>query len=114
MYFFEHLIHETSHLNLNVVQAVDPLVLNSPDELHQSPLRRDPRPLMGIFHAQFVLSRLVHMYRRAQPLVSDPIFTSHAATIENKFTRGLATLNSTGRFTETGRKLLDSMTALAA
>lgn len=114
MYFFEHLVHEASHLNLNVVQTLDPLVLNPPDELHLSPLRRDPRPIMGIFHAQFVLSRLVHLYRRVQPLVSDPIFASHAEMIEDKFRRGLATLNSAGSFTETGRKLLNSMTALEA
>lgn len=114
MYFFEHLVHETSHLNLNVVQTLDPLVLNPSDELHPSPLRRDPRPLMGIFHAQFVLSRLVHIYRHAQPLVSDPIFASHALTIEDKFKRGLATLNDAGRLTQTGRELLDNMAALAA
>ncbi|MQA87280.1 MAG: hypothetical protein GEV03_22295 [Streptosporangiales bacterium] len=113
MYFFEHLVHETSHLRLNVVQTADPLVLNPPDELHRSPLRRDPRPVMGIFHAQFVLSRLVHIYRRAIPLVDAPIFADHAKTIEDKFQRGIGTLNEVGSFTETGRKLLDSMAGMA-
>ncbi|GAA3755152.1 hypothetical protein GCM10022402_37280 [Salinactinospora qingdaonensis] len=113
MYFFEHLVHETSHLKLNVIHTADPLVLNPADELHQSPLRRDPRPVMGIFHAQFVLSRLVHMYRRALPLVEAPIFAEHAKTIEDKYRRGIGTLNEVGRFTETGRALLDSMTSMA-
>jgi HEXXH motif-containing protein len=114
MYFFEHLVHETSHLNLNIIQTIDPLVLNPASELRRSPLRRDPRPIMGIFHAQFVLTRLVHIYRRVQPLVTDSIFTSHAQTIEDKYQGGLATLNEAGRFSETGRRLLDSMTALCA
>lgn len=113
MYFFEHLVHETSHLKLNVIQTADPLVLNPPDELHQSPLRRDPRPVMGIFHAQFVLSRLVYIYRRAIPLTDAPIFDEHAKTIEDKYRRGISTLNEVGHFTEAGRALLDSMISMA-
>jgi len=53
------LIHESSHLKLFYAYLEDEIVLNGPDERYSSPLRREARPMNGIFHATFVLARMI-------------------------------------------------------
>ena len=48
------LVHESAHANLFSLSLGDPFVANKDDELYHSPLRSDPRPLDGIFHATYV------------------------------------------------------------
>lgn len=52
------LIHEASHLLLHLKNYKDPLVLN-PSDIVESPLRKEKRPLIGTFHASFVLVRII-------------------------------------------------------
>ena len=49
----------------------DPLVLN-PQEMHESPLRKEKRPLMGIYHATFVLARVLYVLTKALDLNEIP------------------------------------------
>lgn len=53
------LIHESSHLKLFSAYLDDEIVLNDPNEVYSSPLRRESRPMNGIYHAAFVLARMV-------------------------------------------------------
>jgi hypothetical protein len=57
------IIHETAHQYVFLLSTLDPLCLNDPHKLYRSPLRKDPRPMMGIFHALFVITRLIHGLR---------------------------------------------------
>ena len=52
------LVHESSHLKLFYAYLDDEIVLNPPDQVFSSPLRRQPRPMNGIYHAAFVLARM--------------------------------------------------------
>jgi HEXXH motif-containing protein len=52
------LAHESAHDLLFGLCATEPLVENAPDELFLSPLRIDPRPMEGIYHATFVTARM--------------------------------------------------------
>ena len=54
----EFLVHEVTHGLLFGRHAEAPLVLNPPDESYDSPLRVDPRPMDGVYHATVVLARL--------------------------------------------------------
>jgi HEXXH motif-containing protein len=54
------LVHESSHGLLFGFSAAGALTHNSGDERHNSPLRKDARPVDGIFHACFVATR-VHL-----------------------------------------------------
>lgn len=54
------LVHESSHGMLFGFSAEGALMLNSGEERHTSPLRKDARPIDGIFHACFVATR-VHL-----------------------------------------------------
>src|SRR4029079_19589676 len=52
------LSHESAHAYLFSLSLGDSFVTNPDDELHTSPLRRDPRPLDGTFHATYVSARM--------------------------------------------------------
>jgi HEXXH motif-containing protein len=54
------LVHESSHVLLFGVSADGALTENSGNERYDSPLRKDKRPIDGIFHACFVATR-VHL-----------------------------------------------------
>ena len=54
------LVHESSHVLLFGVSADGALTENTGSERFDSPLRRDKRPIDGIFHACFVATR-VHL-----------------------------------------------------
>jgi hypothetical protein len=54
------LVHEGSHVLLFGVAAEEPLTRNPGTERYASPVRPDPRPIDGIFHACFVTTR-VHL-----------------------------------------------------
>ena len=54
----EVLAHETAHTLLFGFTTDEPLVHNPHDDLFPSPLRRDPRPMDGIYHATFVSARM--------------------------------------------------------
>ena len=64
-YWIEHIVHETSHIRLESHFLVENLVLNSnKEEIFKAPIRDDPRPMRGIYHATFVLSRMVRIFKR--------------------------------------------------
>ncbi|MFA5663574.1 HEXXH motif-containing putative peptide modification protein [Castellaniella sp.] len=54
----EVLAHEATHCLLFGFSQDETLVLNLDDELYQSPLRVDPRPMDGIYHATYVSARM--------------------------------------------------------
>ncbi|MCL9677224.1 HEXXH motif-containing putative peptide modification protein [Acinetobacter sp. ACZLY 512] len=62
-YFMEHIVHETSHNLLFGIELKEKLVLNKLSDRFEAPLRSDPRPMYGIFHAAFVISRMVRIFR---------------------------------------------------
>lgn len=52
------LAHESGHNLLFGFCASGSLVENADDELFSSPLRADPRPMDGVFHATYVVARM--------------------------------------------------------
>lgn len=59
----ELIIHETAHLYLYAVGTEDPLVTNDFEESYYSPLRGVERPMLGLYHAVFVLSRVIRFLK---------------------------------------------------
>lgn len=53
------LVHESSHQQMFLFHLNDPVVLNDADAAYVSPLRAEPRPMEGIFHAMWVSARMV-------------------------------------------------------
>jgi hypothetical protein len=54
----EAIAHESAHSLLFGFSIDEGLVLNPDEELYSSPLREDPRPMDGIYHATFVSARM--------------------------------------------------------
>lgn len=111
VHFFSGIVHETSHHHLHALMAVDPLVLNR-SERFDSPLRKDKRPMLGIYHATFVLARLSHMFARwnnAHP-GNDEVM-GQLVEARQRLAKGLATVRQHGELTPLGADFLESMVA---
>ncbi len=52
------LVHETSHQQMFLFHLDDPVILNDEKAVYQSPLRKQSRPMEGIFHAMWVSGRM--------------------------------------------------------
>jgi hypothetical protein len=105
------LAHESCHLHLFGVAVDGPLVLNPDEERHPSPLRHDPRPMDGVYHATYVTARMHYAVARllesgvldaAQRQQAEADLRDHSET----FRKGVATIEAHGRLTELGSALL--------
>ncbi|WP_280399600.1 aKG-HExxH-type peptide beta-hydroxylase [Nocardia carnea] len=112
--FVERIVHEASHIALNAVMTLDPLVLNDAGERYTSPLRPDPRPMSGIYHAAFILSRVVHVLEKLRPHYDSPVLGATIDLTRTKFTETHRVVLDHGQLSGAGREVLNSCAALAA
>ena len=106
------LAHESAHNLLFGLGVDDPLVENSPEELFPSPLRLDPRPMEGIYHATFVTAR---MHRSVKQLLDSGILLPSTQEIARKeiaenarlFAKGIETVMRHGKLTPLGLTIMD-------
>lgn len=113
---FEFFVHEQSHHYLFLVNKNDLLLLN-PLDIHFSPIRREKRPLMGIYHANFILSRVCYVLdealaNNAIPMVERSYCIDFLEKYKECFYEGLKTLEIHGQFTPLGKTILESVTQL--
>ena len=105
------LAHESSHMHLFGVALNSPLVLNEDDERYKSPLRFDPRPMDGIYHAVYVSARMHYALTsvlRSGVLSPTQVEQTRAACLTHvkSFRGGLATVQAEGQLSELGRELM--------
>lgn len=108
----QFLVHEITHSLLFGLGCEQPLIQNSPDESYKSPLRADPRPMDGIFHATLVCARLAAFNRAwldSGLVDGDDRGRTEEATLQNLrlFQDGLAVIDQDGKLSEQGRYLID-------
>lgn len=112
----EAVVHEAQHNKLHAVLMEDPLLQNGPDERYPSPVRPDPRPLLGVLLAvhAFVPVALLHrsLQRLGDPAVSAPPARARLAAIVTGNAEGLALLERYGRPTPLGAALLRGLREL--
>jgi len=105
------LAHESAHNLLFGFSADEALVENSPDELFSSPLRKDPRPMDGIYHATFVTAR---MHRAVRQLLASGILDNAAKEKAEKdladnarlFKQGIETVQKFGKLSSLGENVM--------
>lgn len=110
------LAHESAHNLLFGFSPDDPLVLNDPEARYKSPLRADPRPMEGVYHAVFVTAR---MYRAVKNLAESGLLsdeqTRKARTeMEKKariFESGMTVIREHAQLTPLGSAILDGAIA---
>jgi HEXXH motif-containing protein len=59
---YRQIVHEAGHNLLFGIARDQPLVMDDPSERRPSPIRADPRPMDGIFHAAFVSAREAYAF----------------------------------------------------
>lgn len=109
----EALAHESGHSLLFGLTTTEPLVFNPDEELFSSPLRADPRPMDGIFHATFVSARMAWtMERLAQSkrLSPEERAAARAAAERDRgnFHKGQAVIALHARLSPTGAEIMDN------
>ena len=105
----EVLAHEASHSLLFGLTIEEPLVFNTDDELYESPLRSDPRPMDGIYHATYVSARMAWaMERMADALYGDERDWALDAARRDRenFAKGIGTVQRYGRLSDTGSAIM--------
>jgi len=107
------LAHESGHNLLFGYCANGPLIENEDDELFESPLRIDPRPMDGIVHATYVIAR---MHQTVERLLASGVLTpeqTEAALADldlhsRKFAEGDGVIRGGGRLTPLGEEIIAS------
>lgn len=107
------LAHESGHNLLFGFCSSGPLVDNPDDELFSSPLRKDPRPMDGVFHATYVVARMHQtLTRLLQAGVLDSQQTTAAendlALHRKNFEAGDAVIRTGARLTNIGRQAIEA------
>ena len=105
------LTHESAHAYLFSLSLGDPFVANKDDEFYHSPLRSDPRPLDGTFHATYVSARLHYAHQR---LIESRVLSdkeqhevqSGLSASSGAFWSGLKTLNEHASLTSLGGRVM--------
>ncbi|RYE56838.1 MAG: HEXXH motif domain-containing protein, partial [Hyphomicrobiales bacterium] len=108
----EVLAHESAHSLLFGFCTHEPLVLNDEEDLYASPLRVDPRPMDGIYHATFVSAR---MHWAMTKLASSGVLDAQqqeqaraaAAADAVNFDAGYGVVAEHGVLTPIGKALMD-------
>lgn len=108
----EVLAHESGHSLLFGYSLDEALILNADDELYQSPLRIDPRPMDGIYHATYVSARMHWAMSRmlaSGRLSEEDRARAEAARAEDRknFENGYAVVGQHARMTATGRTVMN-------
>jgi HEXXH motif-containing protein len=105
----ERLVHETSHLRLNLAMTTSKLHEHAPADVLPSPFRAGPRPVTGLYHGAFVVTRaavaLDRLYRRG----GHRGYAERIPVLLGQVTAALATLRRDARLTAAGRALLDEV-----
>lgn len=106
------LIHESSHLKLFIAYLDDEIVLNDPDARFSSPLRREGRPMNGLFHAAYVLARMICLLQDMRRLggagfdgITEAQLDEMSVPLSRQFAEAHAIIAAKGQLTERGRAI---------
>lgn len=110
-FFIESIVHEAAHLYLFAIALSDNLVLNLDEERFSAPLRKDKRTMTGIYHAVFVIGRILYAFckiKQHKPesyrsfIGNDTLIRKHISN----FRKGVGVIKEYGKLTSVGRNIL--------
>lgn len=112
----DSLAHESAHSRLFGLCTEEAPVTNPDDELYPSPLRREARPMDGVYHATFVSAR---MHWAMSRLIASGLLTEEERILaiqardadRRNFEKGYETVAAHGQLTRTGQIALDAARA---
>ncbi|MEN1834057.1 HEXXH motif-containing putative peptide modification protein [Pseudomonas lijiangensis] len=110
VYYAQQVVHEAAHLRLFLKSTNDPFVLNPESELYTAPFRPDARPMLGIFHALFVLARIAIAMSGMSKIAVEKLSkeaTEKGQVAEKRFFATAAQIKRDGILTSTGQQIFD-------
>ncbi|MDO6704947.1 HEXXH motif-containing putative peptide modification protein [Photobacterium sp. 1_MG-2023] len=115
----EHIVHESAHNLLYHLWYQAPLITDD-DGLYYTPFRLDRRPLSGVYHAMYVLSRTIFAFNqllqndviRVTDIKSHYNEANNHTSFQNKFFQTVEVIESSRKMTAFGNKLLDDCVQL--
>jgi HEXXH motif-containing protein len=107
----ERLVHETSHLRLNLVMSEIRLHEHAWSDTVPSPFRAGPRPVAGLYHGAVVFTRVAMALDRAFRLSGEPAYQARLPRILRQVDQALETIDQRVTLTPAGRTLLDQVAA---
>ncbi|MEM6955979.1 MAG: HEXXH motif-containing putative peptide modification protein [Myxococcota bacterium] len=114
----EAIVHEVSHSKLNALLELDPVLQNTADERYPSPVRPDPRPIMGVLLAAHAFVAVAYLYERLakvdHPIAQTPMFERRRSAIHQSNADGVALLAKHARPTRIGAGILEELSAAVA
>ncbi|MEO3877967.1 aKG-HExxH-type peptide beta-hydroxylase [Rheinheimera fenheensis] len=107
--FADHLIHESAHILLHTSNEICPILKNPYYYGAPSPIRQDPRPMIGILHSTFVFMRLVMFFKHQVQLTNEDEVNFRLHRHLLGFIEGMNTLSKYASFTPEGHQLYAGM-----
>jgi hypothetical protein len=101
------ILHESSHVRLCAMISAQPLFMNDGAPVYRSPLRPDPRPMMGVFHQMFVLSRLRYFYNTLDRGTGR--YDKELASVYEDLDQARDIVNGHALLTTAGQELMDAI-----
>jgi HEXXH motif-containing protein len=105
----ERLVHEASHLRLNVIMASHRLHRHDAAETLPSPFRAGRRPVDGLIHGIFVFSRAARTLAAFAEATHDAGARSRASVLLENARAGLQLVSAEVRLTQIGALLVDEI-----
>lgn len=108
----DFLIHEQSHLYLYMLMAQDPLVLNPLSSEYLSPLRKEKRTMQGVYHAVYVLTKIIYVLglgleKNSIPKEEKAYCQALMSTYKVKMDKSYEEIQKHGKLTSLGKKVID-------
>jgi HEXXH motif-containing protein len=114
----EAIVHETQHGKLNLLSWLDPVLRNGHSCFTESPVRPDPRPLMGVLLALHAFVPVAALHRALaearHPVAATERFARRRAEVIVANGRSLAALRDLAEPTANGRLVLEGLAQLHA
>lgn len=111
--FAEELVHEMTHLLLDLISIREPLLKGEQafDEAWAAPFRPDKRPLYGNFHALMVVARLIHLFGAFERCGAEPetSWSAKAHDYAQRSAEALAALKAHGDLSAMARRLFNTL-----
>jgi hypothetical protein len=112
LYYLEQIIHEVAHTHLDlIIDEYDPIILNDDNSSYVSPIRHDKRPMKGVFHACFVLVRILYIFSNLS--IDDMELRNFAFLRSNKLRKmidvGIREIKANAKLTPFGKDLFYQM-----
>lgn len=110
LFLLDKIIHESAHQILLSIMINDEIVLNSDGDRFRSPLREGLRTVTGIYHAAFVIYRIIMFFRKLKSSKNfdDSYVESEIKKYENQFNDCYFTIKKHGKLTESGWNLINN------